>query len=155
MQYAMSKVIMLLAMYYSDDPHTVYLQHVCLPDWDYCIQWSCARVPCHQCWGCCLLCRLTIHTSGMVRLQASHPSSEVLGLFQSTSAFFPWPSGFMLTGSTHLGSRVDLGQWKSLCCLTSHTRFPRTMESSWRMQDTHSGAVTLTHKVETTTKDDA
>lgn len=44
-----------------------------------------------------------------------------------------------LTGSIRPGSRVALDQWKSLCCLTSLTRFQKTTESTWRTRDTHWG----------------
>lgn len=43
------------------------LQHICLPHWDHCIQWSCAWVSCHQYRGGRLLRRLPVHPPGMVR----------------------------------------------------------------------------------------
>lgn len=36
---------------------------------------------------------------------------------------------------------MDLDKWKSLCCLTSLTRFQKTTESTWRTRDTHWGKV--------------
>lgn len=44
-----------------------------------------------------------------------------------------------LTGSTRPGRREASDQWRSPCCPTSLTRFPKTMESTWRTRVTHWG----------------
>lgn len=146
------------------------LQHIRLPHWDHCVQRSCAWVSGHQHRGGRLLCRLPVHPFGLVRmLSPLHPQVSIrqnkkvvvllFFFWRGVGAFIKmfyhhwlficvlWYFLFFLRwpGSIHLGSKVDLDQWKSLCCPISLTRFRKTMESTWRTRDTHWGAVSHVH----------
>lgn len=66
------------------------LQHICLPHWDHCVQWSCAWVSGHQHRGGRLLCRLPVHPLGLVRMLSPLHLQDAIRQTKKVVVFFFW-----------------------------------------------------------------